>query len=151
MSSNFKDEQDPRVNWEFLKYKIFRFSKRCANGKAEKRKGKWIFLENKVLDLEKQMAILGISDTLITDYEGAKTELESTYNCITDGAILRSKVRWYEEGEKCSKYFLLLEKRNETGSCIHKLLTEGGQEITNPEHMRNEIKSFHENLCTKNL
>ena len=31
VSSNFKDEQDPRVNWESLEYKIFRFSKRYAN------------------------------------------------------------------------------------------------------------------------
>ena len=55
MSFNFKNEQDPRVNWEYLKYKIFRFSKRYANQKAEKRKRKRVFLENKVLDLEKQM------------------------------------------------------------------------------------------------
>ena len=34
VSSNFKDEEDPRVNWEFLKYKIFRFSKHYANEKA---------------------------------------------------------------------------------------------------------------------
>ena len=42
-----------------------------------------------------------ISDALVTDYEGAKTELENLHNYIADSAILRSKVRWYEEGEKC--------------------------------------------------
>ena len=73
MSSNFKDEQDPRVNWEFLKYKIFRFSKRYANEKAEKIKRKQVFLENKVLDLEKQIVNSpSISDSLVTDYEGQK-------------------------------------------------------------------------------
>ena len=90
-----------------------------------------------------------ISDALVTDYEGAKTELENLYNYIADGAILQSKVQWYEESEKCSKYFLSLEKCNKTSSCIHKLLTEDGQEITNPEHIRKEIKSFYENLYTK--
>ena len=150
VSSNFKGEQDPRVNWKFFKYKIFRFSKRYANEKAEKRKRKRVFLENKVLDLEKQIVNSpSISDTLVTDYEGAKIELENLYNYIADGAILRSKVRWYEEGEKCSKYFLSLEKRNKTSSCIRKLLTEDGQEITNPEHVRKEIKSFYENLYTE--
>ena len=150
VSCNLKDEQDPRVNWEFLKYKIFRFSKRYANEKAEKRRRKRVFLENKVLDLEKQIVNSpSISDALVTDYEGAKTKLENLYNYIADGAILRCKVRWYEEGEKCSKYFLSLEKRNKTSSCIRKLLTEDGQEITNPEHVRKEIKSFYENLYTK--
>ena len=110
------------------------------------------FIENKVLDLEKQMVNSpSISDTLVTDYKGAKTELENLYNYIADGAILRAKVRWYEEGEKCSKYFLSLEKRNKKSSCIHKLLMEDGQEITNLEHIRKEIKSFYvnENLYTK--
>ena len=89
VSSNFEDEQDPRVNWEFLKYKIFRFSKRYANEKAVKRKRKRVFLENKVLDLEKQMVNSpSISDTLVTDYEVAKTELETLYNYIADVAIL---------------------------------------------------------------
>ena len=30
----------------------------------------------------------------------------------TKGAILRSKTRWYNEGEKNTKYFLNLEKRH---------------------------------------
>ena len=151
-SSNFKYEQDLRVNWEFFKYKIFRFSKRYANEKAEKTKRKRVFLENKLLDLEKQMVNSpSMSDALVTDYEGAKTELENLYDFIANGAILRSKVRWYEEGEKCSKYFLSLEKRNKTSSCIRKLLTEDGQEITNPEHIRKLTKSFYENLYTKKI
>ena len=89
VSSSFRDDQDPRVNWEFLKYKIFRFSKRYANVKAEETKIKRVFLENRVLDLEKQMVnSLSISDTLVADYEGAKTDLENLYNYIADGAIL---------------------------------------------------------------
>ena len=93
VSTNFKNEQDLRVKWEFLKYKIFRFSKLYANEKAEKRKTKRVFLENKVSDLEKQMGDSpSISNTLVTDYEGAKTEFENLYNYIADVAILRSKV-----------------------------------------------------------
>ena len=66
MSSNFKDEQDRRVNWEFLKYKIFRFSKRYVNEKAEKIKRKRVFLENKVLDSEKQRLTLLAYLTLLS-------------------------------------------------------------------------------------
>ena len=71
-------------------------SKRYANEKAEERKRKRVFLENKVLDLEKQMVNSpSIPGTLVADYKGAKTDLENLYNYIADGAILRSKVRWY--------------------------------------------------------
>ena len=45
--------------------------------------------------------------------------------------------------------FSVVRKRNKTSSCIRKLLMEDGQEITNPEHIRKEIKSFYENLYTK--
>ena len=106
VSSNFKDEQNSRANWEFLKHKTFRFSKRYDNEKAVKRKRKWVFLENKVLDLEKQMVNSpSISDTLVTDYEGAKAELENLYNYISDGAILRCNIRWYEKGESAQNIF----------------------------------------------
>ena len=50
---------------------------------------------------------------------------------------------------KSAQNILSLEKRNKTSSCIHKLLMEDGQETTNPEHIRKEIKSFYENLYTK--
>ena len=103
-----------------------------------------------MLGLEKQMVNSpSISDILVTDYEGAKTKLENLYNYIADRAILWSNIQWYKEGEKCSKYFLSLEKHNKRSSCICKLLTEDGQKITNPEHTRKEIKSFYENLYTK--
>ena len=36
----FDSQQDPRVKWEFLEYKIFIFSKNYANELAEKRKEK---------------------------------------------------------------------------------------------------------------
>ena len=59
-----------------------------------------------MLDLEKQMVNSpSISDTFVTDYEGAKTELENLYNYIADGAILRSNVRWYEKGESAQNIF----------------------------------------------
>ena len=45
---NFKPSfDDPRLNWEFLKYKIFRFSKGYANEQAEKRKTRRTALERR--------------------------------------------------------------------------------------------------------
>ena len=39
------EQQDPRVDWEFLKHKIFRFSEQYANAQSEKRKAKRVSLE----------------------------------------------------------------------------------------------------------
>ena len=49
---------------------------------------------------------------LLNQLEAAKAELDELYNYITQGSILRSKVRWFEHGENPQKYFFGLEKRN---------------------------------------
>ena len=41
-----------------------------------------------------------------------KIELENIIEYKTKGAIIRSKARWYNEGEKNNKYFLNLENRH---------------------------------------
>ena len=47
-----------------------------------------------------------------SELETKKRELETIIEHQTKGAILRSKSRWYNEGEKNTKYFLNLEKRH---------------------------------------
>ena len=41
-----------------------------------------------------------MSEALLTEHERTQAELENLYDYITEGAFLRSKARWYEEGEK---------------------------------------------------
>ena len=68
------------------------------------------------VSLEKKVKILELeitadsSEKLLEEYYTYKDELESIYNYITEGIILRSKVDWYEHGERSSKYFLTLTK-----------------------------------------
>ena len=59
------------------------------------------------------------------------------------------EARWYEEGEKNTKYFLSLEKGNKSKSCIRKLIIDDSVEITDQAALRKEIKTFYENLYTK--
>ena len=46
------------------------------------------------------------------ELEKKQREVEQIIEHKTKGAILRSKCRWYNEGEKNTKYFLSLEKRH---------------------------------------
>ena len=47
------------------------------------------------------------------EYRQCKAEWEYYHTKKTKGIILRSKAKWVEEGEKNTKYFLNLEKRNQ--------------------------------------
>ena len=56
------------------------------------------------------------SADIVNEYNDPKNQLKNTYDYITQGIIVRSRATWYEHGEKSSKYFLNLAKRNKSKS-----------------------------------
>ena len=65
--------------------------------------------------------------------------------------MLRSRARWVEHGEKSTKYFLNLEKRNYNHKVITKLKTNNGDEIVYPVDILKEEQNFNENLYSPKL
>ncbi len=63
-----------------------------------------------------------------------------------NGAILQSKANWYEHGERNSKYFHNLEKRNHSVKNITKLITEEDIELTTEKSILQYEKSFYQTL-----
>ena len=65
------------------------------------------------MSLQKDLARCSVgseySNTLTEELDLCKKELEYIIQWRTQGAILRCKARWYNEGEKNTKYFLNLE------------------------------------------
>ena len=59
----------------------------------------------------------------------AEEELENHRKPYIEGLIVRSRTQWHEEGERSSKYFLSLEKRNVDRKSVQYILNEG-QTIT---------------------
>ena len=67
-----------------------------------------------------------------------KTYIEDIINYLTLGAIIRSKTKWYEEGEK--RYFLNMEKRNFNKKVIKRLRLQNDTPITDREEILFEQK-----------
>ena len=78
--------------------------------------------------------------------ENKKKTLENLRKVKIQGIITRSRVRWIEEGEKPTKYFLSLEKRNFISKTIPMLCTENNTLITDQKEILNEVKDFYRNL-----
>ena len=83
-------------------------------------------MNKEIADLEKEIdENTAINDEqklqLYTRLEALKFELEKIIEYRTKGAILRSRSRWYNEGEKNTKYFLNLEKRHYKQGTISRL------------------------------
>ena len=69
----------------------------------------------------------------------------------TNGILLRSKAVWIESGEKNTKYFLNLEKRNYNTKNIKSLITSENTEISKLSEIIQEKKKFYENLYDSKL
>ena len=76
-------------------------------------------------------------------------DLEKLYDEIAEGIRICSKCNWYELGEKSTKYFLNLEKKNAKSSTITKLDT-GDKIISNHKEIFGEIENFYTNLFKNN-
>ena len=60
---------------------------------------------------------------------------------------MRSKSQWCGKGEKSTKYFLSLEKRNKVKSHIRKMcLNEDEEETTDRQKILDELKNFYSGL-----
>ena len=72
-----------------------------------------------------------------------KTEYDLQYEYFAQGAIIRSRTRWYEQGEKSNKYFLNLESSRGKKSTIRKILREDQSLTTNPKVIMDELRGFY--------
>ena len=133
------------MKWEFIKYKCRDLSRKISIEKSRERKSRLVELENRLAEL-KNIITTNSSEEVITVYNNCKSDLEALYNYITEGIIMRSKSNWYEFGEKSSKYFLNLEKRNKAKSHACTIIMENNSEISEPQATLLCIKEFYSTL-----
>ena len=69
----------------------------------------------------------------------------------TKGAIIRSRVRWYEHGERNTKYFVNLEKCSHNRKHIVKLKTDENEHLEEPNEILLEMEHFYKTLYTSQL
>ena len=89
--------------------------------------------------------------TLKNEYKALKTELHSIYDHKGKAAMFRSKCRWIEKGEKPTKYFFNLEKRNYNRKTINELRKQNGVEIREEMEILKVIQEFYEDLYSSKI
>jgi hypothetical protein len=88
------------------------------------------------------------TEEIIQQYNETKLEIEQYNNEKAHGVFIRSKCDWAEFGEKNTKYFLNLEKRNYNNKCISKLINEEQVTITDSNEILNYETKFYKKLYT---
>ena len=138
------DLEDPRSVWDWVKYNIKKYSRKYSVDKCKEKK-----LEEQMLNEEFQEAYLifenNPSQENQTTLNVLRERIEKLYEEKVEGIIVRSRARWHEHGEKNSKYFFNLEKRNHIKKHIRKLRL-SGVITTDPFEILDAGKTFYENL-----
>ena len=80
------------------------------------------------------------------ELQRARSRLKKIMLRKTKGAILRSKVRWHEEGECNTKYFYSLGKRHHDIKTVSKLKVGENCYIDDQVEILKEEKNFYESL-----
>ena len=110
-------------------------------------------IEKTIKILEEQTANIDATgcQNVWSELEKKRWELETIIEYQTKGAILRSKSRWYNEGEKNTKYFLNLEKRHCKQGTITQLKVNDRDLIQSDREILHECETFYKNLYSSKV
>ena len=143
--AEFGDVSDKGLLWDLIKYKIRQVTMRFSKTKARERRSRLWEIENKLKDCQEIFDAFPTEKNAI-QLETIKSEYNSLYDYIIQGNVIRSRANWYEYGEKNNKYFLNLESRRMSNSCIRKLFDKGGKLISSPKLILSELHDFYTEL-----
>ena len=137
-----------RSKWEYIKDKIREWVQQQSKIKARERQEAVKQLEVEIKSLEQQLnSTPRDAGEVYIRLERARSDLNKHYEYITRGIIIQSRVQYYEEGEKNTKYFLNLINRNKNKTSIRRLNTQTGT-VTSQAAIMKTDKLFYEKLYT---
>ena len=111
----------PHDKWEYIKIQIQSLGKMYGKIIAsEKQIRKKLILDN-LKHIEEQLTKNPNDTETVDKYNKLKQELDIFIIAETEGARIRSRQKWAEEGEKCTKYFLNLEKQRQNSNTIYRV------------------------------
>ena len=95
--------------------------------------------------------LISIDNEAIDEYTLVKSETEKLLQLKTQGSLIRSRAKYIEEGEKNTKYFLSLEKRNHSIKHIKSLFDQNDNLLEDPGEILNAQKQFYMELYTEQI
>ena len=102
--------------------------------------------EIKIMETEVNANFINMSDETLNNLEAKKAKLNDIQKEKIEGMMLRSRSRYEDLGEKPTRYFFNLEKRNYTSKVIQKLINAEGEEVTNTADILKYQSDFYKNL-----
>ena len=107
-------------------------------------------LETNIMSEIKSLERQDESEDIIEKLDLLREELEKFMKSKVEGAAIRARAEWIEEGEKNTAYFLNLEKHKAENKIITQLKTADGVILDDPKDILEEQYKFYSNLYKQN-
>ena len=148
------DNSDMPMNnvdkWELCKVEIREFCMEYGRNRARNKKNRLLDLQLQMQELEKQIISNPDNEELHTDILRVKQQLEAISLEKARGAQVRARIKWIEEGERNTKYFLNLEKSRGKKNVMTRIIDNNGKLITNQTEVLEEQVKFYSTLYSQN-
>lgn len=141
----------PDLKWEFVKGAFIQYSKAYGRDRARDK-------EKKLKDINDKLDTLRtLTEELPMPEEEAKQEFiavvkerEHFLQEKVRGMIVRSREKFYEEGERSSKYYFSLEKHRASKKVMHRIREHDGSIVSDSKQILQHQHSFYRKLYKAN-
>ncbi len=144
------------LRWDYCKVRIKEMSIEYAILQSRIMKKEIQEYEKRLYDIDNNIlndAIKQKNETLITQLETErhtlKAKLDEYYSKKAMGNVIRSRLKYIEDGEKNTKFFFGLEKKRQTNNLINSVYNGKGKLVYDSNEILNEGKLFYEKLFKK--
>ncbi len=135
-----------KKNWELLKFEIAKFLRQYGSSLAKLRKEEETKVITKITTLT-QCAPEDLTEDDRQELIEQQLKVDEIYRVKAEGAYVRSRKQWLEEGKQNTAYFFRLEKSRSRTNCIQKLNIDGVV-TDDPQKISNHCLLFYGNLYT---
>ena len=133
--------------WETIKLRLKGYLQKESQIAAKRRK-------ETIADLSEQISVweekFPLNKHELSIYEEHKLKLANLLHEKTRSMIFRCRAKWYEEGEKSTKYFFGLKRARSNAKSVNIIVKDNGQQIVNLNDIIQEQQRFYTDLYSSN-
>ena len=147
--NHLESKCNANILWDALKCTL---TGTCLEYCARKKKEK-VFAKKQLLkeieEIDEKLCADADNEDLFAEKEFLVQALNDILEDETKGLIIRSRIRWAEDGEKSSKYFCNLEKRTGEKKTIFTIKDDHEHMYVSQQQILQQIHSFYQKLYTE--
>ena len=145
-----QDSDTLAKKWELIKLSVRGTILQYSARKSKSERNTFPALERKLAQLNSSIENQPFSLRENKEHQMAmiKKDIQEIYHKQTQGAIMRSRARWENLGEKPTRYFCNLEKQNYSKKTIYRLQLESGEITSDQSNILQEQENFFKKLYT---